>query len=52
MAKEYIIYTDESERRDKYYSNFIGGALVSSYDLTEVINRLNSVKAAHNLKKN
>ena len=36
MAKELIIYSDESERRGKYFSDFFGGALVTSSDLEEV----------------
>jgi len=33
MAREYIIYADESEKKGRYYSNFYGGALVRSTDL-------------------
>ncbi len=33
---EYIIYTDESEKNGKYYSDFYGGLLVRSSDLEEV----------------
>jgi len=33
VAKEYIIYCDESDARGAYFSNFYGGALVGSVDL-------------------
>lgn len=46
---EYIIYTDESEGRGKYYSNFYGGALVRSTDLAMVERSLSERKIALNL---
>jgi len=49
MAKELIIYADESESRGRYYSNFYGGALVSSADLRYVVERLESAKRDQNL---
>jgi Protein of unknown function (DUF3800) len=36
MATEYIIYCDESESRGRHFSNFYGGALVSSEHIDEV----------------
>ena len=33
MAVEYIIYCDESESKGRHFSNFYGGALVTSSDL-------------------
>jgi hypothetical protein len=36
MAREYIIYCDESETKGRHFSNFYGGALVTSDDLRHV----------------
>lgn len=49
MSLEYVIYTDESDKKGKYYSNFYGGVLVRSTDLQRVIDRLNQCKAQLNL---
>ena len=49
MSTEYIIYADESTSRGAYYSNFYGGALVSSKDLTHVTESLELVKQNQNL---
>ncbi len=49
MALEYIIYCDESESRGRHFSNFYGGALVSSDHLDEVRAALNTKKLALNL---
>ncbi len=49
MAKEIIIYADESERRGKHYSNFYGGVLVFSNYLAELNDRLNTVKREQHL---
>lgn len=49
MSLEYVIYTDESEKKGKFYSNFYGGVLVRSPDLQSVINRLEQCKARLNL---
>jgi hypothetical protein len=46
---EYIIYTDESDRRGKFYSNFYGGILVRSSDLLEVCHILEKTKEESNL---
>ncbi len=46
---EIIIYADESDKKGEYYSNFYGGALVASTDITECIQRLNDVKKLNNL---
>lgn len=49
MALEYIIYGDESESKGKHFSNFYGGALVSSDDLEKVRTILAAKKQALNL---
>ncbi len=49
MAREIIIYCDESVKRGKYFSNFYGGALVESKHIEDVNDALNAVKAAHHL---
>ena len=49
MARELILYCDESDSAGKHYGNFYGGALVESSHLAEVIERLNSCKAKLNL---
>lgn len=36
MSLEYIIYCDESEEKGRYFSNFYGGALVRSTDISDV----------------
>jgi hypothetical protein len=33
---QYIIYTDESEKKGKYYGNFYGGALIRSIDFDQI----------------
>lgn len=49
MAREIIIYCDESDSSGKHFANFYGGALLESAHLTEVIQRLNQTKAELNL---
>jgi hypothetical protein len=49
MSLEYVIYTDESDRAGRYYSNFYGGVLVRSTALREVIDRLEGCKQRLNL---
>jgi len=49
MSLEYVIYTDESEKRGKFYSNFYGGVLVQSPDLQPMIDRLEKCKTRLNL---
>lgn len=49
MKKEYIVYCDESIKNGPYYSNFYGGAVVSSSDYDEVVKILNNKKAELNL---
>jgi len=44
MAKEYIIYCDESQQKDEFCSNFYGGLLIRSNDLSEVVTALNNRK--------
>jgi hypothetical protein len=51
MSLEYIIYTDESEKKGKFYSNFYGGVLVRSPDLQPIIDRLEARKALLNLNQ-
>jgi hypothetical protein len=46
--RELVIYTDESDKEGKYFSNFYGGALVRSTDLAQVIQRLEDAKLAQN----
>jgi hypothetical protein len=49
MARELIIYADESDESGPFYANFYGGALVESADLAEVESRLREAKTAQNL---
>lgn len=46
---QYIIYTDESEKKGKYFGNFYGGALVRGTDFAEINTSLNSKKEELNL---
>jgi|LQAB01.1.fsa_nt_gi hypothetical protein len=46
---EYIIWCDESDKRGDLFSNFYGGALVSSIHANEVIARLNQKNNELNL---
>ena len=49
MARELILYCDESDSSGKHFANFYGGALVESAHLAEVIARLESCKVRLNL---
>ena len=49
MAKEFVIYCDESIEKGAYYSDFYGGVLVASKDLDNVVQRLENCKADLNL---
>lgn len=49
MATELVIYTDESDKEGRYFSNFYGGLLVRSPDLARVINHLENCKRQQNL---
>ncbi|MBV8897226.1 MAG: DUF3800 domain-containing protein [Acidobacteriaceae bacterium] len=49
MAREYVIYTDESIKTGLYYGNFYGGALLRSADFDDVNAKLRAVAAAENL---
>lgn len=49
MAKEYLIYCDESVEKGAYYSDFYGGILISSEDLDETIALLEARKKDLNL---
>ena len=49
MSLEYVICTDQSEKKGAFYSNFYGGVLVRSLDLQPVIDRLEKRKAQLNL---
>lgn len=42
---EYILYCDESSQRGPRFSDFFGGCLISSKDLPEITNALNTKKA-------
>ena len=43
--RELVIYTDESDKDGKYFSNFYGGVLVRSTDLAPAIEQLERAKA-------
>ena len=45
MATEFVIYTDESVKDGKFFSNFYGGALIRSSDLSDVLVALARIKA-------
>jgi hypothetical protein len=49
MGSEYIIYCDESESKGQYCSNFYGGVLARSKDLSHVTDRLQRRKTELNL---
>jgi hypothetical protein len=49
MARQLIIYFDESDGSGKYFSNFYGGALVESTHLEEVVVRLQGKKSRSNI---
>lgn len=50
MAKrQYIIYCDESSKKGPYFSNFYGGALISSQDREAIEDALNAKKEELNL---
>lgn len=51
MARELILYCDESDSSGKHFANFYGGALVESAHLQEVISRLETCKTRLNLLK-
>ena len=51
MATEYIIYCDESDEKGNHFSNFYGGALVTSQHYEEVRQKIRSCKIEHNLYK-
>lgn len=51
MAKEYIIYCDESIEKGEYYSDFYGGVLVDSDNLDFIKQVLNQTKTELNLNK-
>ncbi len=40
---ELVIYTDESEKTGRYYSNFYGGLLVRACDIEPIISTLESI---------
>ncbi|MAC77137.1 MAG: hypothetical protein CML66_03645 [Rhodobacteraceae bacterium] len=52
MAKRhYIIYSDESDKKGKYYSNFFGGVMLKAEDREEINAILNSKKLELNLNR-
>lgn len=50
MAREIIIYCDESDSRGKFYSDFYGGVLVESKDLSKVQSLIRQKKEELNFK--
>ncbi|MBE6429018.1 MAG: DUF3800 domain-containing protein [Planctomycetaceae bacterium] len=48
---ELVIYTDESEKTGRYYSNFYGGLLVRACDIEPIISTLETKKLELNLLK-
>lgn len=46
MARELIIYCDESDQSGKHYANFYGGLLVESLHLQEAEDRIRAVREA------
>lgn len=49
MAREYVIYTDESVKSGQYYGNFYGGALLRSKDFDTTNAQLREVATAQGL---
>ena len=49
MAREFLIYCDESDSTGKYYSDFYGGVLVQSKDLDYVKSEISKKKEELNL---
>jgi hypothetical protein len=49
MARQFVIYCDESEIKGAVYSNFYGGALIRTQDSDNVITRLERKKQQLNL---
>lgn len=49
MARELILYCDESDSSGKHFANFYGGALVESAHQQEVVDRLEAAKQRLNL---
>lgn len=43
--RDYIIYSDESDRRGRFYSNFFGGVLLEASDQQRITEALNARKA-------
>lgn len=50
MAREYIVYCDESIENGEFYSNFYGGLLITSQKLQSIIDDLETKKAGLNFK--
>ena len=49
MARELVLYCDESDSSGRHFANFYGGALVESIHLTEVAARIAARKQTLNL---
>jgi Protein of unknown function (DUF3800) len=49
MARELVLYCDESDSAGKHFANFYGGALVESIHLAEVAGRIAACKQSLNL---
>lgn len=44
MSKEYFIWCDESVKKGPHYSNFYGGLLIKSEDLTFILNEFSKIR--------
>jgi hypothetical protein len=44
MAKQYLIYADESDKKGKFYSNFYGGALINYANLEKINESISNKK--------
>jgi hypothetical protein len=51
LAKELVIYCDESDKRGTHFSNFYGGVLIRSTDIEPVRRELAETKLALNLHR-
>lgn len=49
MAKEYIIYCDESVSKGRFFSNFYGGVLIASDRIDAVRDHIGAAKQRLNL---
>ena len=49
--RHYIIYTDEADRKGKFYSNFFGGVILSASEQQSINSRLNQRKLDLGIRK-